>query len=371
MLTKRYLFIFLGLLLLVGLAACDDEMNENLAYDDECLNDPDCDLVYEDDFCDEYDEDCEEAGFWDDTYYETAEDCYEDEVYDPVDQLCYVEWEDEEDCPDDECGEVWGVLGDLLGSSFADADFDEFGENAIITYDVRNNELTNPQLGEVTADLESFQADEAKHREIWARFTQLIPAAQRAQIVQFSIFTDGPEEVMAAVNPVAEGDLSRWALAVDIQDAADDKELTYSLIHEFAHVLTLNNRQVDTAVSPSACTDYFPGEGCALSTSYIDAFHDRFWVQVFDEMGVNDETELDESDMEDFYYDHEDWFVTDYAATNPGEDIAESFTAFILQPKPTEDTLAAEKILFFYDYPELVALRKDLASRAYSRLRRN
>ncbi|MEZ4643120.1 MAG: hypothetical protein R3E31_10390 [Chloroflexota bacterium] len=86
---------------------------------------------------------------------------------------------------------------------------------------------------------------------------------------------------------------------------------------------------------------------------------------------MNDETELDESDMEDFYYDHEDWFVTDYAATNPGEDIAESFTAFILQPKPTEDTLAAEKILFFYDYPELVALRKDLASRAYSRLRRN
>ncbi|MEZ4643119.1 MAG: hypothetical protein R3E31_10385 [Chloroflexota bacterium] len=260
MLTKRYLFIFLGLLLLVGLAACDDELNENLAYDDECLNDPDCDLVYEDDFCDEYDEDCEETGFWDDTYYETAEDCYEDEVYDPVDQLCYVEWEDEEDCPDDECGEVWGVLGDLLGSSFADADFDEFGENAIITYDVRNNELTNPQLGEVTADLESFQADEAKHREIWARFTQLIPAAQRAQIVQFSIFTDGPEEVMAAVNPVAEGDLSRWALAVDIQDAADDKELTYSLIHEFAHVLTLNNRQVDTAVSPSACTDYFPAK---------------------------------------------------------------------------------------------------------------
>ncbi len=34
------------------------------------------------------------------------------------------------------------------------------------------------------------------------------------------------------------------ALAVDPQDAADPTELTYTLIHEYAHLLTLNEDQV-------------------------------------------------------------------------------------------------------------------------------
>lgn len=61
--------------------------------------------------------------------------------------------------------------------------------------------------------------------------------------------------------------------------------------------------------------------------------------------------------------------MTDYAATNPGEDIAESWTAFILQPKPTGSTIADQKTLFFYDYPELVRLRGQITSRTFSRFR--
>jgi len=51
--------------------------------------------------------------------------------------------------------------------------------------------------------------------------------------------------------------------------------------------------------------------------------------------------------LDQFYVDHEDEFVSDYAATNPGEDIAESFATFVLKPAPSGDTLADQKVAFF------------------------
>jgi hypothetical protein len=61
-----------------------------------------------------------------------------------------------------------------------------------------------------------------------------------------------------------------------------------------------------------------------------------------------------------FYEKYQDQFVSDYAAANPGEDIAESWTYFILAPKPHGSTIAEQKILFFYEYPELVDLRQQI-----------
>jgi hypothetical protein len=58
--------------------------------------------------------------------------------------------------------------------------------------------------------------------------------------------------------------------------------------------------------------------------------------------------------------------VTEYAASNPSEDLAESFTAFVLQEKPTKSTVgfihSDQKILFFYDFPELVEIRDFIRS---------
>ena len=42
---------------------------------------------------------------------------------------------------------------------------------------------------------------------------------------------------------------------------------------------------------------------------------------------------------------------------------AESFATFVLKPKPTGDTLADEKVAFFYDYSELVKLRAEMSGR--------
>jgi hypothetical protein len=66
---------------------------------------------------------------------------------------------------------------------------------------------------------------------------------------------------------------------------------------------------------------------------------------------------------EDVYTWYEEDFLTDYAASNPWEDIAESFAFFVTKPKihgvPWE---AGEKIDFFYAYKELVELRAYIRS---------
>ncbi|RLT36596.1 MAG: hypothetical protein DWI57_14620 [Chloroflexi bacterium] len=330
----------------------------------------------------------------DDYYYtETAEDCWEDEEFDEVDQLCYpVVYCDENGiCEEEDYGflDILFGLVDELAGGVAGGDFEdaaELEENTLITYRVEGNQLVAPELAAVTDDLLDFQADTQAHQKIWVYFARLVPPDQRPYLTKYVVFTDGPEEVLAFVSPDTD-DPTKWLLGVDIADTSDPEELTFTLIHEFAHLMTLNSSQVpvdeELALEPdneelyeeaaAACPVYFPGEGCSEPTSYINAFYERFWADIYEEWSeiswIEDEDEYAAA-AEEFYLAREDDFVSDYAATSPEEDIAESFATFVLSPKPTGDTLADEKVAFFYNYPELVKLRAEMNGRLYSRLRR-
>jgi hypothetical protein len=61
--------------------------------------------------------------------------------------------------------------------------------------------------------------------------------------------------------------------------------------------------------------------------------------------------------LTDFYQKYAGQFISEYAATDPSEDIAESFMYFIFMPKPTGEDPIDRKILFFHEFPELVSLR--------------
>ena len=135
-----------------------------------------------------------------------------------------------------------------------------------------------------------------------------------------------------------------------------------------------NQALVDAAVA--ACPTYFPGEGCSKPNSYINAFFERFWVDIYQEWQDVDLLQYEDEEaytaaLDEFYADRADDFVSDYAATAPAEDIAESFATFVLKPTPSGDTVADQKVAFFYDYPELVKLRAEISGRLVSRLRRN
>ena len=331
----------------------------------------------------------------DDWYYaETPEDCLDDEEFDEVDELCYQVIDcDVEDCQDDGPSIAqsffdlvdelaWGVSG----TGFEDSDALE--ENTLVTYRVEGNQITTPELAAVSDDLLDEQADTETHQRMWAYFTQLIPLEQREYLTGYQVFTDGPDETLAFVTADTD-DPHNWVLGIDIADSSDLAQLSFTLVHEFAHLLTLNSDQVpadeELAMQPddqdlydeavAACPTYFPGEGCSHPDSYINAFFERFWVdeyqdwQEVDQLQYEDEEEYATA-LEDFYALRSDEFVSDYAATNPGEDIAESFATFVLQPAPTGTTIADDKVAFFYDYPELVKLRSEIMGRMYSRLRR-
>jgi hypothetical protein len=380
---KRFGLLWLLLLTLAfGLTACDDdEMYYEADSAADCLDgdeyDPDEGLCY---VAEAWDEEEGEGDWW--YYTESPEDCYEDEVYDPVDELCYL--------ADDADADFVGLLSEILATFWGDEhqyeDMDDLGENEIITYRVNGNELGIGEKTAVTSDLLPYQEDTATHEAIWVYFANLIPLEQRDYVTKYAIFTDGPENVYAAVMQDSDNPLN-WVLAIDIVDATNQEELTYSLIHEFGHLLTLNSAQINLdpdlfyesdnealyEAAYAACPTYFPGEGCSRPNSYINLFFDRFWADLEDEIweleAIEDEEEYEDA-LYDFYERYADQFVTDYAATNVAEDIAESWTAFVLQPRPTGQSIAEQKVLFFYEFPELVQLRSEIVSRAYSRLRR-
>lgn len=330
-----------------------------------------------------------------DFYAESEEDCLPDEVYDPVEGFCYldVECEDDGSCAlllDGLLEELEALLGEFLEMPH-DAQTEEItygGEGYLVTYTVSGNRILNPVLLDAPAEMVAYQNDFEKHQQIWSYFVRLIPDEQREFLSGFAIFSDGPEEVLAAVDPEPTNP-ELWILSVDIVDAESRGELTSSLIHEFAHLLTLNAGQVppDLALwgipegpeydrayeeAEQACRTYFTGEGCSTTRSYIYQFVEEFWEGFFDEWLEIQYIEVEDdyyAALDAFYLAHQNAFVSDYAATNPGEDIAESFTAFILQPKPTGRAMADDKVRFFYRYPEMVELREQIVTRLYSSLR--
>jgi hypothetical protein len=246
----------------------------------------------------------------------------------------------------------------------------------LVKYDISSGKIAAPEYVPDPKRFKQYQKETASHERVWEYFAAIIPEERRSLLKEFIIATDSPRGLLAAVTQTEE-DPEEWALLVDILDTENDYELTYTLIHEFAHLLTLGPDQVPPSLAMfeepedpgiyfeelSACYTYFTGEGCANLGSYMDDFYNQFWSDIYEEWNkIEFEQDRDEyrQNLEQFYLKYQERFVTDYAATRPEEDIAESFTFFILAPKPAGGTMAEQKILFFYNYPELVELRQEI-----------
>lgn len=107
----------------------------------------------------------------------------------------------------------------------------------LVTYTVRGDTISEPVLADVPDKLLRYQDDTASQNLAWDLFTTLIPLEQRAMLAQFQIVTDGLGGVLSAVEQTAE-DPRTWALEVDIADVPDINNLTFTLLHEFGHLLT-------------------------------------------------------------------------------------------------------------------------------------
>jgi hypothetical protein len=263
-----------------------------------------------------------------------------------------------------------------LTTEHADQRFREQDSLTLITYEVEGDRITVPRNRSVPDEWRDWQKDRAAHEAIWNYFVSIIPAEQRARISGYFIFTDGEGNHLAAVSQALD-DAEQWILHVDILDSQNYYDLTYTLLHEHGHLLTLsadqvppsdaifehpNNKGIYTREA-AACPQYFTGEGCSEPDSYINQFFDRFWPYIYadwEQIDAEEDENTRATLLQDFYRVHQDQFLSDYAVTSPAEDIAESWTFFVLAPKPELTSIANEKILFFYEYPELVELRTQI-----------
>lgn len=179
--------------------------------------------------------------------------------------------------------------------------------------------------------------------ETFALYTGLIPATYREGVIAFVAIdqeqsggTDGALQDVYGADGEPTGD--RY-IALDVTGSSTEMERT--IVHETGHLI-------------------FVEPGTSEPTSYAVDFNEAFPPGA--EYNPND-------------------FVTEYAASveDGGEDIAESWAMYVFEgtdfagdadddgelDEVPADTLAAEKVEFFADYPELVQLREDILTNAF------
>lgn len=144
----------------------------------------------------------------------------------------------------------------------------------------------------------------------------------------------------------------KWVLRINLAFSGKEeakKDMIYNLVHEYAHIFSLNDTQVDGFIE-GACPALEISEGCANPGSYIDDFENAFWLDL--------NADPNSEEFGGYYEDHEDDFVSEYAATNVIEDFAETFAHYTLKKSNKDgwsDSLAVGKIFFMADNPEIKA----------------
>lgn len=236
-------------------------------------------------------------------------------------------------------------------------------QGEITLYGVVGSTLNKIRDYQVSGQDAVYQNDVARHQELWSLTKDVVPQSHRNYMNEFMIYNG---EVTGSAGYVFDTalDLSTWQMGLAINYAEDQNELLFTIIHEFGHILTLNNTQLDSSTSQGNCNNYFPGEGCARAQAFINKLYNLGWEDIWSEY---QQAQGSATAMQNFYDRNSDRFVTNYAATNPGEDIAEVFATFVtLSIKPEGNTIAERKILLMYDEPELVQLRDYIRSNLMS-----
>lgn len=182
---------------------------------------------------------------------------------------------------------------------------------------------------------------------LWDLFIDTVGRKEATYYIdEFRVFDKSSSDIGAFVElrrSSVKGDY--WILGVnedDFDPSSDVSRRRYQLlfVHEFAHLFM------------------------ADMDSWVEDFTDEFWTarDFRHSRGLETLSGQDLEDaLEEYYDDHTDEFVTDYATFNPEEDIAETFMYFVTQNKPTSRREKQNaKVLFMYDNDYLVELRDNI-----------
>jgi len=196
-----------------------------------------------------------------------------------------------------------------------------------------------------------------------------LPPDAKAMISRLELFVSTSSAEDATDGTATENDDGvTWTLALDegegesavLGGKPDDRAVFDEVIaHEVGHVLSLNESQRADTAEPGGYAD---SEGSFTRGAYLSRFYARFWRSRHPHGSARQEADQASARLDG----DPDAFVTDYAATDPSEDFAESFAYFVLGSSPRGSVEKDRKIEFFYDYPDLVRdrdyLRRGLSS---------
>lgn len=211
-----------------------------------------------------------------------------------------------------------------------------------------------------------------KMKKVWKTIYSILPKKQINKYVkELELYVDKKKETFASVNALDESN-KRWIFGIDSKyipkgDLKKNKDFLHTIIHEFGHLITLNDTQVESSDLEFQEDEkrYLTEEGLAKKNSYINQFVKKFWYKKnrIDEWDKIQEIKRERKRLNklyDFYLDHEKVFFNDYAAESPEEDIAESWYFFVMKNRPKDKFGMNKKILFFYEFEELIELRKEI-----------
>lgn len=190
--------------------------------------------------------------------------------------------------------------------------------------------------------------------KVWKSIERVFtPRGAAARIDQLRLGRDVSSDTMAWVS--RSESVEYWTFAANLAYAADDDDWMSTVVHEYAHILSLGPESADAfAVT---CDTLWVGQGCLFPDADLLTFSDRFWNRYTD---APDALNVDADVADAFFSAHEGDFVDAYAATNVTEDFAESFLAYVSEDPVEGDDLLSQKIAFFGDYPRYVLVRERL-----------
>ena len=187
---------------------------------------------------------------------------------------------------------------------------------------------------------------------VWEYLCSILPLDARQKITEFNLFTDGTSNVLAYTSPIQEDgvtDNTRFSISIDYYDVYDENgekrdwsKLAYTILHEYGHVLLEDETQIDLTVGSGTHDPAGFIEG-----SFRKAFYDAFWKDLGD-TGVDD------------YDQNPTRYVSRYGANYFHEDIADTFAVFVLGGEPQGSTMAEDKLRFFWNDPDMMALRESI-----------
>lgn len=202
---------------------------------------------------------------------------------------------------------------------------------------------------EVRSELQLPPTASTRHQQYADKLRLVLPPQYRDYIDQFVVFTNHPDDIAAYVAVSSDGRNTTWMYGVSAEEinfAPNSESSVELMVHEFAHIFSLD-QLVSSRTPTTNCPALYADMTCFAPGSYLDEFVTDFWDnQLLADLTDARNSRNPERELLEFYERYESEFVSDYAATDPSEDFAESFAWYVLDEPVRQGTVAADKVDF-------------------------